>query len=87
MAKDWRTACWKAEREVEEYKGTIVPALVERVKELERETRRLLCMNEEQSLMLGKMYSEVVFTRKFIHEQGLEFALLSAQEKEKEVTG
>ena len=87
MAEDWRTACWKAEREVEEYKGTIVPALVERVKELERETRRLLCMNEEQSLMLGKMYSEVVFTRKFIHEQGLEFALLSAQEKEKEVTG
>lgn len=35
MAEDWRTACWKAEREVEEYKGTIVPALVEKVRALE----------------------------------------------------
>lgn len=36
MAEDWRTACWRAEREAEEYKGTIVPALVEKVRELER---------------------------------------------------
>ena len=35
MTEDWRTACWKAEREVDEYKNTIVPALVEKVRELE----------------------------------------------------
>ena len=35
MAESWKEACWKAEREVEEYKGTIVPALVEKVRVLE----------------------------------------------------
>ena len=35
MAADWRTACWRAERQVDEYKNTIVPALVEKVRELE----------------------------------------------------
>ena len=39
MAEDWRTACWNAEREVEGYKGTIVPALVEKVRELEEQLR------------------------------------------------
>ena len=35
MAESWKEACWKAERELEEYKGTIVPALVEKVRALE----------------------------------------------------
>lgn len=33
---------------------------------------------------LEQLYKEVMFTRKFIHEHGLEFELASAWDKEKE---
>lgn len=83
MAEDWRTACWKAEREVEEYKGTIVPALVERVRELETQVRKVEGMNERQSIVMGRMHEELCFMRQFIHRHGLEFALASEWEWER----
>lgn len=86
MAEDWRTACWKAEREVEEYKGTIVPALVERVRELETQLRKVEGMNERQSIVMGKMHEELCFTRRFVHRHGLEFALASEWEQERKNT-
>lgn len=78
MAEDWRTACWKAERELEEYKGTIVPALVQKVKELEEKNRKLEAMNERQGMVLGKMHDEVCFLRRFVHDQGLDFQMTQA---------
>lgn len=45
MAEDWRTAYGRVKMELEEYKETIVPALMERVQELEQQwipvTKRL----------------------------------------------
>lgn len=35
MAESWREAYGKARMELEEYKGTVVPALLERIRELE----------------------------------------------------
>ena len=35
MAEDWRTAYGRAKMELEEYQGTIVPALMERLRSLE----------------------------------------------------
>lgn len=78
MAESWKESCWKAERELEEYKGTIVPALVERVRELEERNKKLEQMNERQALTLGKMRDEVCFLRRFIHEQGMDFRMAQA---------
>lgn len=78
MAEDWRTACWRAEREVEEYKGTIVPDLVEKVRVMEEQNKRLERMNKMQSVTMGKLHDELCFTRMFIHKHGLEFALAEA---------
>ena len=86
MAEDWRTACWRAEREVDEYKNTIVPALVEKVRELEEQLRKAERMNERQSIVMGKMHDEVCFMRQFIHRHGLEFALASEWERERKNT-
>ena len=36
MAEDWRTAYGRVKMELDEYRDTIVPALMERVQELER---------------------------------------------------
>lgn len=78
MAESWQEACWKAERELEEYKGTIVPALVQKVKELEEKNRKLEAMNERQGMVLGKMHDEVCFLRRFVHDQGLDFQMTQA---------
>ena len=86
MAESWKEACWKAEREVEEYKGTIVPALVEKVRELEEQLRKAERMNERQSIVMGKMHDKVCFMRQFIHQHGLEFALASEWERERKNT-
>jgi hypothetical protein len=83
MAESWKEACWKAEREVEEYKGTIVPALVEKVRELEEQLRKAERMNERQSIVMGKMHDEVCFMRQLIHRHGLESALASEWERER----
>lgn len=67
MAESWQEACWKAERELEEYKGTIVPALVEKVRALEelvaqpdreREEREKIYMNA--FLRYGEVHQAVV---------------------------
>lgn len=78
MAESWKEACWKAEREVEEYKGTIVPALVEKVRELEDQLRKAERMNERQSIVMGKMHDEVCFLRRFVHDQGLDHQMTQA---------
>lgn len=36
MAEDWRTAYGRVKMELNEYKETIVPALMEKIQELER---------------------------------------------------
>lgn len=78
MAESWQEACWKAERELEEYKGTIVPALVQKAKELEEKNRKLEAMNERQGMVLGKMHDEVCFLRRFVHDQGLDMKMTQA---------
>lgn len=37
MAEDWRTAYGRAKMELDEYKETIVPALMDKIQELERQ--------------------------------------------------
>lgn len=78
MAEDWRTAYGQVKMELEEYKGTIVPALTERVRELEEKNRKLEAMNERQSIVMGKMHDEVCFLRRFVHDQGLDFQMTQA---------
>ena len=78
MAESWKEACWKAERELEEYKATIVPALVQKVNELEEKNRKLEAMNERQGRVRGKMHDEVCFLRRFVHDQGLVMMMTQA---------
>ena len=73
MAESWREACWRAEQEVAEYKETIVPAIMRNLRIAERE-------RDAANRMLMRMEKELEFTRQFIHDQGLEFALASAWE-------
>lgn len=58
MAESWKEACWKAERELEEYKGTIVPALVQRVKELEEQEAAGLRIRERTYMNAFIRYGE-----------------------------
>ena len=58
MAEDWRTDCWKAERELEEYKGTIVPALIDRIKELENQEAAGLRIRERTYMNAFIRYGE-----------------------------
>ena len=83
MAEDWRTAYGRAKMELEEYKGSIVPALMEKVRELEEQLRKTERMNERQSIAMGTMHDEVCFMRQFIHRHGLEFALAAEWEQER----
>lgn len=86
MAESWREACWKAERELEEYKGTIVPALVDRVKRLEKVEvllREQMEHSDRQSMVMGKMHDEVCFLRRFIHDNGLDFKMTQAWTEER----
>ncbi len=78
MAESWRSAYGQAKMELEEYKGTIVPALVQKVKVLEEKNRKLEAMNERQGMVLGKMHDEVCFLRRFVHDQGLDFQMTQA---------
>ena len=77
MAESWKAACWKAEQELAEYKGTIVPALVMKIRITERE-------RDAANRMLLRLEEEMEFTRDFIRKQGLEFALVSEWTKRKE---
>ena len=78
MDDSWRTAYGQVKMDLEEYKGTIVPALVQKVKELEEKNQKLEAMNERQGMVLGKMHDEVCFLRRFVHDQGLEMKMTQA---------
>lgn len=60
MAESWQEACWKAERELEEYKGTIVPALVQKVKELEEQEAAGLRIRERTYMNAFIRYGETI---------------------------
>lgn len=77
MAESWKEACWKAEQELAEYKDTIVPALVLKLRITERE-------RDAANRMLVRLEEEMEFTRDFIRNQGLDFALVSEWTKRKE---
>ena len=86
MAEDWRTAYGRARMELEEYRETIVPALMEKIKELEEQLRKAERMNERQSIVMGKIHDEVCFMRQFIHRHGLESSLAFEWERERKNT-
>lgn len=73
MPEDWKTAYGRAKMELEEFRGTIVPALVRelRVAERERDAANRLVMGLER---------EMEFTREFIRGNGLEAAWAGAWE-------
>jgi hypothetical protein len=77
MAESWKEACWKAEQEAAEYRDTIVPALMMRLRIAERE-------RDAANRMLMRLEEEMEFTRDFIRNHGLEFALASEWTKRKE---
>ena len=77
MAESWKEACWKAEQELAEYKDTIVPALLLKLRITERE-------RDAANRMLVRLEEEMEFTRDFIRNQGLDFALASEWTKRKE---
>ena len=65
-----RPACWRAEGDLAEYKESIVPALMDKIRELEK-------CNLELVGRLDDAQCELKRTRAFIHEHGMEFALMS----------
>lgn len=70
MAEDWKSAYGRERMVVQEYEQTIVPALMERIRELEKGNRELAGRLEDAQCELKR-------TRAFIHEQGMEFALMA----------
>lgn len=96
MAESWREACWRAEQELAEYRGTIIPAMAEKLREWQRTADELEEANrnlaralrvaererDAANRLMMRVEKELEFTRKFIHDQGLEFALASAWGKE-----
>lgn len=81
MAESWREACWRAEQELAEYRGTIVPAMMDRLKEQEEQIGALVKRNLELVDRLQEVSCEMKITRAFIHEHGLEWALMSRLSK------
>lgn len=77
MAETWREACWKAEQEVVEYRDVIVPAMMERLKEQEGQIGALVKTNLDLANRLQEARCELMMTRQFVHEHGLEWALMS----------
>ena len=77
MAEDWRAAYGRVKMELEEFRGTIVPALVMKIRIAERE-------RDAENRMLVRLEEEMEFTRDFIRNHGLEFALASEWTKRKE---
>jgi len=91
MAESWREACWRAEQEVAEYRGTIIPAMAEKLRELRQTadeleeanrnlTRELRLAERERdvaSRLMMWMEKELELTMEFIQDQGLEWALMS----------
>ena len=71
MAEDWRSAYGRVKMELEEFRGTIVPALMDRLRLAERE-------RDAANRLAGTLEREMIFTRRFIHDHGLEFDLASA---------
>lgn len=59
MAEDWRTAYGHARMELEEYKGTIVPALTERIRELEAGEAAGLRIREKTYMNAFVRYGEI----------------------------
>lgn len=77
MAESWKAACWRAEQELVEYKETIVPAMMDRVKEQEGQIRVLAKTNLDLANRLNEARCELMMTRQFVSEHGLEWALMS----------
>lgn len=59
MAESWKEACWLAEQELAEYKNTVVPALMERIRELEAGERAGLSEREKVYTNAYIRYGEV----------------------------
>ena len=77
MAESWREACWRAEQELVEYRDVIVPAMMERIKEQEGQIRAMVETNLDLANRLQEARCELMMTRHFVHEHGLEWALMS----------
>lgn len=48
MPETWKAACWKAEQELAEYRDVIVPAMMERLRELEQGKPAWIPVNERK---------------------------------------
>ena len=98
MAETWREACWKAEQEVAEYRGTIIPAMAEKLRELRRTADELEEANRNLARALRvaererdaaermclRLDDELCFTRSFVHRHGLEWTLAGEWNLEKD---
>lgn len=69
LAGSWKDACWRAEGELAEYKESIVPAL-------KLDVERLQKANHDLVAQLNDARCELMITRNFVHEHGLEWALM-----------
>lgn len=77
MAESWREACWRAEQELVEYRDVIVPAMMERLREQEGQIGAMVKTNLDLANRLAEARCELMMTRHFVHEHGLEWALMS----------
>ena len=75
MAESWKEACWKAEQELAEFKNTVVPALMERIRELEAGERAGLSERE-------KVYTNAYIRYGEIHQAVVAMEELSECQKE-----
>ncbi len=77
MAESWKEACWRAEQELAEYRDVIVPAMMERLTEQEGQIKAMVKTNLDLANRMQEARCELMMTRQFVHEHGLEWALLS----------
>ena len=75
MAESWKEACWLAEQALAEYKNTVVPALMERIRELEAGERAGLSVRE-------KVYTNAYIRYGEIHQAVVAMEELSECQKE-----
>lgn len=76
MPETWKAACWKAEQELVEYRDVIVPAMMERLREQEGQIGALVRQNLELVDRLHEVKCELMITRQFVRDHGLEWALV-----------
>lgn len=77
MAETWKEACWRAEQELVEYRDVIVPAMAEKLREQEGQIGALVKTNIDLVNRLQEARCELMMTRHFVHDHGLEWALMS----------